>query len=74
MVSDPFGHDGDVYVTNSYVPRQSHGIVDDLPFRNVGASWAPNGRREVFERPFFLVEPLPEQPESAFLGRAPSFH
>ncbi len=65
---------GDIFLTNSYQPHQSRGIVDDLPFRNIGASWAPNGDRSVFQRPFFLVEPLPEQPESSFLSEAAAFH
>ena len=65
---------GDIFMTNSYVPHQSRGIVDDLPFRNIGASWAPNGNREVFNRPFYLVEPLQAQPEGAVLGAAPRFH
>ncbi|MGI9287179.1 MAG: cupin domain-containing protein, partial [Pseudomonadales bacterium] len=65
---------GDIFLTNSYVSHQSRGIVDDMPFRNIGASWAPNGNREVFQRPFFLVEPLAAQPEDAFLGNDASFH
>ena len=65
---------GDIFLTNSYQAHQSRGIVDDLPFRNIGASWAPNGNREVFKRPFYLVEPLPAQPEEAILGDASSFH
>jgi quercetin dioxygenase-like cupin family protein len=65
---------GDIFMTNSYVTHQSRGIVDDLPFRNIGASWAPNGDREVFKRPFYLVEPLPAQPEEAVLGDVTSFH
>lgn len=84
MISGPVHHwvdgtrytamPGDVYVTNSYTPHQSRGIVDDMPFRSIGASWPPNGRREVFSRPFFVVEPLPEQPGSASLGEAARFH
>ena len=65
---------GDIFMTNSYQTHQSRGIVDDLPFRNIGASWAPNGDRTVFKRPFYLVEPLGLQPVSANLGEAPVFH
>ncbi len=84
MISGPVEHwigdqkyvamPGDIFMTNSYEPHQSRGIVDDMPFRNIGASWAPNGNREVFQRPFYLLEPLPLQPESANLGDTPSFH
>ena len=84
MISGPVEHwigeqkytamPGDIFMTNSYVPHQSRGIVDDLPFRNIGASWAPNGNREVFKRPFYLVEPLPTQPAAAILGDTPGFH
>jgi quercetin dioxygenase-like cupin family protein len=65
---------GDIFVTNSYVPHQSRGIVDGMPFKNIGASWAPNGDRGVFERPFFLVERVPRQPEAAVLADDASFH
>jgi len=65
---------GDIFMTNSYETHQSRGIVDDLPFRNIGASWAPNGDRSVFSRPFYLLETLPVQPASADLGDAPKFH
>jgi quercetin dioxygenase-like cupin family protein len=65
---------GDIFVTNSYVPHQSRGVVDGMPFKNIGASWAPNGDREVFERPFFLVEPLPVQKADALLGADARFH
>ena len=65
---------GDIFLTNSYQTHQSRGIVDELPFRNIGASWAPNGDRDVFRRPFYLVEPLQLQPESAFLTADPRFH
>jgi hypothetical protein len=65
---------GDIFMTNSYQTHQSRGIVENLPFRNIGASWAPNGDREVFKRPFYLVEPLPAQPAAAILPDAPDFH
>ena len=65
---------GDIFMTNSYQTHQSRGIVDNMPFRSIGASWAPNGDRSVFKRPFYLVEPPVTQPEAADLGDAPSFH
>jgi quercetin dioxygenase-like cupin family protein len=65
---------GDIFTTNSYVPHQSRGIVDGLAFRNIGASWAPNGDREVFKKPFYLVEPLKTQPAKSILGDSPKFH
>jgi quercetin dioxygenase-like cupin family protein len=65
---------GDIIVNNSYSPHLARGIVDGLPFDNFGSTWAPNGDRRVFERPFFLVEPLPAQPPSATLPENASFH
>ena len=65
---------GDIFLTNSYVSHQSRGIVDAMPFRNISGSWAPNGDRSVFRRPFYLLEPLPEQPAGAALGENPDFH
>ncbi|MFK7977568.1 MAG: cupin domain-containing protein [Halioglobus sp.] len=65
---------GDIFLTNSYQTHQSRGIVNGLTFRNIGASWAPNGDRGVFARPFYLVEPLPQQPASARLGSTALFH
>ncbi|MGB0906066.1 MAG: cupin domain-containing protein [Maricaulaceae bacterium] len=65
---------GDIFVTDSFEPHQSRGIKDDLIFRNISASWAPNGDRAVFERPFYLVGEVPDQVSSADLGINPSFH
>ena len=65
---------GDIFLTNSYVPHQSRGITNGVPFRNIGGSWAPNGDRSVFERPLFLLEPLPQQPGAASLADNPQFH
>lgn len=84
MISGPVEHwigdkkhlamPGDIFMTNSYESHQSRGVVDGNPFRNIGASWAPNGDRDVFKRPFYLVETLPRQPAAANLGDAPNFH
>lgn len=84
MVSGPVEHwlgdtkyiaqAGDVFLTNSYQPHESRGIVDDLPFRNISASWAPNGDRTVFQRPMFLLEPLSEQSAGATLEASSRFH
>jgi quercetin dioxygenase-like cupin family protein len=65
---------GDVLYNNSYSPHLAQGIVDGMPFDNFGSSWPPNGDHSVYERPAFLVEPLPEQPESARLPEDASFH
>ncbi len=64
---------GDVIHNNSYSPHLAQGIVDGMPFDNFGSTWAPNGDRSVFERPFFLVEPLPEQPLGAKLAEDAAF-
>jgi quercetin dioxygenase-like cupin family protein len=84
MISGPVEHwigeqkyramPGDIFMTNSYETHQSRGIVDGLAFRNIGASWAPNGDRSVFKRPFYMVEPLGSQPLGAALADDVSFH
>lgn len=65
---------GDILFNNPYSPHLAQGIVNDLPFDNFGSTWAPNGDRSVFTRPFFWVEPLPEQPPTSRLARDVAFH
>ena len=65
---------GDIFITSSYVNHQSQGITDGVPFRNISGSWAPNGDRSVFTRPFFIVEPLLEQSDVIELGSEVGFH
>ena len=65
---------GDIIFNNSYSPHFAQGVVDGLAFHSFSSTFAPNGDRRVFERDYFLVEPLVAQPESAFLGPNPSFH
>ena len=65
---------GDIFVTGSFEPHQSRGIVDGMPFRNISGSWAPNGDRSVFNRPAYILEPLPKQAEGAVLKANEKFH
>ena len=65
---------GDIFVTGSFEPHQSRGIVDGVPFRNISGSWAPNGDRSVFKRPAYILEPLPKQAEGAVLKADEKFH
>ncbi len=84
LLSDPvtYGVDGDLHrsepgdilFNNSYSPHLVQGIVDGLVFRSFSSTFAPNGDRSVFDRPGFLVEPLPTQPASARLAENISFH
>lgn len=65
---------GDILFNNSYSPHLARGIVDGLVFRSFSSTFAPNGDRSVFTRPYFLVEPLPEQPATARLPTDFEFH
>ena len=65
---------GDILFNNSYSPHLAQGIVDGMPFHSFSSTFAPNGDRSVFDRPYFLVEPLPEQPASARLAEDVAFH
>lgn len=65
---------GDILFNNSYSPHLIQGVVDGLVFDCFSSTFAPNGDRSVFERPYFLVEPLPEQPPSARLAEDVTFH
>ena len=65
---------GDILFNNPYSPHLAQGIVNGMPFDNFGSTWAPNGDRSVFERPFYWVEPLPDSPRTAELRRDVSFH
>ncbi|MBB6522507.1 cupin domain-containing protein [Pseudoteredinibacter isoporae] len=65
---------GDILFNNSYSPHLARGIVDGLVFRSFSSTFAPNGDRSVFERPFILLEQLPEQPDSARLPDDFKFH
>ncbi|VAW04743.1 hypothetical protein MNBD_ALPHA04-296, partial [hydrothermal vent metagenome] len=67
-------HPGDIFVTGSFEPHQSRGIVDGMPFRNISGSWAPNGDRSVFTKPAFILESLPEQVVGAVLKADEKFH
>ncbi|MFK7894493.1 MAG: cupin domain-containing protein [Myxococcota bacterium] len=65
---------GDILFNNSYAPHLAQGVVDGMPFQSFSSTFAPNGDRSVFERPYFLMEALPEQPESARLPEDAAFH
>jgi quercetin dioxygenase-like cupin family protein len=65
---------GDILFNNSYSPHLVQGIVDGLVFDCFSSTFAPNGDRSVFERPYFLVEPLGGQPASARLAKDVAFH
>ncbi len=65
---------GDILFNNSYSPHLAQGIVDGLVFRSFSSTFAPNGDRSVFDRPGFLTEPLPNQPDSARLADDILFH
>lgn len=65
---------GDIMYNGSYSPHLAQGVVDGMPFDNFGSTWAPNGDHSVFERPFFLVEPPPAQPDGASLASDVAFH
>jgi len=65
---------GNVYLHNSYVPHESRGITEGVRYEVITGSWPPNGDRSVFDQPFFLVEPLPEQPSEAVLKADAPFH
>ena len=65
---------GDILFNNSYSPHLARGIVDGLVFRSFSSTFAPNGDRGVFDRPFLLMEQLPEQPGSAHLPENFQFH
>lgn len=65
---------GDILFNNSYAPHLAQGIVDGLVFRSFSSTFAPNGDRSVFERPAYLLEPLPAQPPGAKLTDDVRFH
>ncbi len=65
---------GDILFNNSYSPHLIQGIVDGLVFDTFSSTFAPNGDRSVFDRPYYLVEPLPQQPASAQLADDVDFH
>lgn len=65
---------GDILYNNSYSPHLIQGIVDGLVFDCFSSTFAPHGDRSVFERPYFLVEPLGRQPASARLAKDVAFH
>jgi len=65
---------GDILFNNSYSPHLIQGIVDGLVFYTFSSTFAPNGDRSVFDRPYYLVEPLPQQPASAQLADDVDFH
>lgn len=58
---------GDILFNNSYSPHLAQGIVDGLVFRSFSSTFAPNGDRSVFDRPFFLLETPPVQAVGATL-------
>ena len=65
---------GDILFNNSYAPHLIQGIEDGLVFDCFSSTFAPNGDRSVFDRPTYLVEPLPSQPASAKLAEDVAFH
>ena len=65
---------GDILFNNSYSPHLAQGIVDGLVFNSFSSTFAPNGDQSVFDRPFYLVEPLTVPPASALLAEDVAFH
>ncbi|MFK8019117.1 MAG: cupin domain-containing protein [Pseudomonadales bacterium] len=64
---------GDVFMTNSFQNHESAVAPNGEIWRSYGATWAPNGDRSVFERPHFLLAPLPIQAAGAVLSADESF-
>ena len=49
---------GDILCNHSYPPHLAQEIVEGLVFRPFSSTFAPNGDRSVFERLYFIIEPL----------------
>ena len=65
---------GDILFNNSYSPHLAQGIVEGLVFRSFSSTFAPNGDRSVFERPYFMIEPLTDQAAGSVLPDGIEFH
>lgn len=65
---------GDILFNNSYSPHLAQGVVEGLVFRSFSSTFAPNGDRSVFERPYFMVEPLTDQAAGSVLSDSIEFH
>ena len=59
---------GNIYFHTPYQDHEMLGLGDD-PLIAVTGSWAPNGDRSVFRKPFALNEALPNQKESAVFSK-----
>jgi len=65
---------GHVYFHGPYRNHEMRGLREGEPMRAITGSWAPFGDREVWARPGFLLESLPDQDEAAEIPEDFDFH
>ena len=54
---------GNFYWHPPYYDHEMRGLKADVPFLSISGSWIPFGKRELFDKPFLLLENIPVQNE-----------
>ena len=52
---------GNFYWHPPYYDHEMRGLKADVPFLSISGSWIPYGKRDLFEKPFLLLEDIPTQ-------------
>ncbi len=54
---------GNFYWHPPYYDHEMRGLKEGVPFLSISGSWIPFGKRELFDKPFLLLEDIPSQEE-----------
>lgn len=54
---------GNFYWHPPYYDHEMRGLKKDVPFLSISGSWIPYGKRELFDKPFLLLEDIPTHKE-----------
>jgi len=59
---------GNFYFHPPYYDHEMRGLKKDLPFLSISGTWVPFGRRELFDKPFLLLEDIQSSGTIGFLS------